>query len=177
VPGKALLRAKTLDGSVSFMIASMALSTPRDVIAQMRTYLLKLDADAGKKNNVYNILKTERSRDAVFISVGPSFDKGPTESHFYLESGSRLSFGVTIRDTNPGCSLVAYRFQMNLPEAFSPSFYRFDLNENEHDDPLLEPRCHIHAGVEEIRLPCPALTPLAVLDRIFLVIEPRLFAA
>ena len=68
----------------------------------------------------------------MFITVGPEFDKGPTESHFHLESGSRLSFGITLSETNHGCSLVAYRFQLNLLEARSPSFYRFDLNREAH---------------------------------------------
>jgi hypothetical protein len=174
VPGSAPQRAETLDGRLDSLVTSIVLPGPRDMIAQIQTYLLKQDADMGRRNNVYGIFKTQRSRDAVSISVGPSFDKGPTKSHFYLESGSRLSFGITVRETNRGCSLVAYRFQMNLPDDNSPSFYRFDLNDRKHDTPLFEPRCHVHVGIEEIRLPCPALTPLDVLDRIFLVIEPQL---
>jgi hypothetical protein len=70
--------------------------------------------------------------------------------------------------------LAAYRFQLNLPDGNSPSFYRFDLNPEAHETPLFEPRCHLHPGLEEVRLPCPVLTPLEVLDRIFLVIEPQL---
>src|ERR1017187_3895315 len=54
---------------------------------------------------------------------------------------------------------------------------RFDLNDKAHDSPLHEPRCHYHPGVDEVRLPCPVLTPLEVLDRIFLVIEPQLLAS
>lgn len=106
--------------------------------------------------------------------MGPSIDKGPTDLHFNLESGARLSFGITLREGNGRCSLVAYRFQLNLPETQSPPFYRFDLNEKGHESPLTEPRCHYHLGVEDVRLPCPALTPLDVLDRVFMVIEPQL---
>ena len=54
---------------------------------------------------------------------------------------------------------------------------RFDLNDKAHDSPLHEPRCHYHPGADDVRLPCPALTPLEVLDRIFLVIEPQLLAS
>jgi hypothetical protein len=96
------------------------------------------------------------------------------DSHFYLESTSRLSFGVTLREANGRCSLVAYRFHMQLPEGSVPSFYRFDLNDKAHQTPLFEPRCHIHPGSDDIRLPCPPLKPLDALDRIFLVIEPQL---
>ena len=138
--------------------------------------LQRQDADLGHRNNVLRILKKVESHDLTFITLGPSFDQGLTDSHFYLESGSRLSFGITLREGNRRCSLIAYRFQLNLPESQSPSFYRFDLNEKAHEKPLDEPRCHYHPGVEDVRLPCPALTPLDVLDRIFLVIEPRLLA-
>jgi hypothetical protein len=132
------------------------------------------DADLGHRNNVARVLKTFESQGLTFISVGPSFDKGPTDSHFYLESESRLSFGITLREGNGRCSLVAYRFQLNLPGTQSPAFYRFDLNDKAHESPLHEPRCHYHPGAEDVRLPCPALTPLEVFDRIFLVIEPQL---
>jgi len=88
-----------------------------------------------------------------------------------------LSFGIILRERNGRCSLVSYRFQLNLPEGHLPSFYRFDLNDKTHETPLFEPRCHFHPGLDEVRLPFPALTPLEVLDRIFLVIEPQLATA
>ena len=106
------------------------------------------DAALGHLNNVPRILKKQAKDDLTFISVGPSFDKGPTDSHFNLESGSRLSFGITLREGNGRCSLVAYRFQLNLPEGRSPSFYRFDLNDKADETPLTEPRCHYHPGVD-----------------------------
>jgi hypothetical protein len=169
-------RARNLDGSLERLLASIVLPSCRDTVAQVRTYLLKQNADMGNRNNVYGILKTGTSRDVVSVWVGPSFDSGPTESHFYLDSGSRLSFGITLRESNSRCSLIAYRFQLNLPEAQSPSFYRFDLNDKAHDFPLFEPRCHLHPSSDEVRLPIHPLTPLEVLDRIFLVIEPQLVA-
>jgi hypothetical protein len=73
--------------------------------------------------------------------------------------------------------LIAYRFQLNLPDGRFPSFYRFDLNEEPHGDPLSEPLSHVHPGADDVRLPCPALEPLGVLDRIFFVIEPHLLMA
>ena len=174
MPGRAPERAKTLDGELERWLGSIVLPPSRDTAAQLRTYLQKQNADMGNKNNVHGIFKTERSQDIVSITLGPTFDKGPTESHFYLESGSRLSFGINLRESNRRCSLLAYRFQLTLPEGAYPSFYRFDLNAKAHETPLFEPRCHFHPGVDEVRLPCPALTPFEVLDRIFLVIEPQL---
>ena len=167
-------RARTLDEALETSLESITLPASRVALAQVRTYLLDQNVEMGaRRNNVQAILKIEIDRDLVFITLGPSFDKGPTTSHFHLKSGARWSFGITLRATNQSCSLIAYRFQLNLPEAHSPSFYRFDLNSKGHHTPLLEPRCHFHPGAEEVRLPCPALTPLEVLDRIFFVIEPQ----
>jgi hypothetical protein len=174
MPSGAPERAKTLDVGIERFLAGIILPSLRDLVAQIRTYLQRQDADLGHQNNVHRILRTVESQHRTLITVGPSIDKGPTDSHFYLESGSRLSFGITLREDSGRCSLVAYRFQLNLPEHQSPSFYRFDLNDRAHESPLTEPRCHYHLGVDDVRLPCPVLTPLEVFDRIFLVIEPRL---
>jgi hypothetical protein len=172
MPGNAPERAVALDGGLQRLMESIILPSSRDVIAQIRTYLLSQNADAGNRNNVYQILKVVHSRDLVFITLGPPFDKEPTECHYYLASGSRLSFGVTLRESNGRCALVAYRFQLSLPGEQLPSFFRFDLNDKPHDAPLFEPRCHVHPGVDDVRLPCPPLAPLEVLDRVFFVIEP-----
>jgi hypothetical protein len=177
MPGGAPERARSLDGGLERLLEAIVLPSSRDTIAQVRNYLLKQAVDAGNRNNVYKILRTTSSQDVVYMTVGPSFDEGPTDSHFHLESGSRLSFGITLRESNGRCALVSYRFQLNLPEGLLPPFYRFDLNDKAHETPLFEPRCHFHPGLEEVRLPCPALTPLEVLDRIFLVIEPQLQVA
>jgi hypothetical protein len=177
MPARAHERAKTLDGATEQALQVTALPSARQLVADVRTYLLRQDADLGRPNVVYRIFRTGTSHQVTTISVGPHRDKGSTDTHFHLESGSRLSFFVELREGNGRCSLIRYRFQLNLPEGQSPSFYRFDLNEKAHETPLTEPRCHYHPGVDDVRLPCPALTPLDVLDRIFLVIEPQLLAS
>ena len=170
MPARAHERAKALDEGIEQSLAGLALPS----VAQIRAYLQGQDADLGHRNNVLRILRTFSNHGLTFVSVGPSFDKGPTETHFHLESGARLSFGITLREANGRCSLIAYRFHLSLPEGQSPSFYRFDLNDKADETPLTEPRCHYHPGVDNVRLPCPALTPLEVFDRIFMVIEPQL---
>jgi len=165
-----------LDGEIEKSLSSIILPSSKDVVAQLRTYLLRQEDEIGTGNNVYRILRTTTSRNAVIITLGPTFDKGPSDEHFHLESGARLSFGVTLKETNGRCALVAYRFQLNLPTTHSPSFYRFDLNDKLHAQPLQEPRCHIHPGLDMVRLPCPPLAPIEVLDRIFLVIESELLS-
>jgi hypothetical protein len=174
VPDKAHERAKALDESTATSLASLSLPSAREAIAQLRTYLSRREAEIRKGNNVAALLRQATSRNTVTIALGPSFDKGPTDRHFLLKSGARLSFGLTVREANGRSSLVAYRFQLNLPEIHQPSFYRFDLNEKAHAEPLQEPRCHLHPGSDQVRLPCPVLSPLEILDRIFHVIEPSL---
>ena len=117
-------------------------------MAQLRIYLLRQEAEIHHGNNVHGILRKVESRQGVLITLGPTFDSGPTDQHFHHESGARLSFGLTLREANKRCGLVAYRFQLNLPEGHAFSFYRFDLNGKRHAEPLLEPRCHIHPGLE-----------------------------
>ena len=173
MPTGAPTRARSLDERYEQSLLSFALPSVNDLVAHVRTYLRRQDAEIGHRNTIARILKVVPSYEVTSISLGPTIDKGPTDSHFHLESGSRLSFGVQVREGNGRCSLIAYRFQLNLPETFAPAFYRFDLNQKVHDSPLTEPRCHYHAGLDDVRLPCPVLSPLDVLDRIFLVIEPN----
>lgn len=170
-------RAKAHDCSIESALAALTLPSYGDLKAQIQTYLLKQNADMGTHNNVYKILRANADNDVFTISLGPRFDKGPDDSHFYLESGSRLSFGITVRGSNAGCSLLEYRFQLSLPDSHTPQFYRFDLNDKAHETPLHEPRCHLHPGTDKVRLPCPVFTPLEILDRIFLVIDPQTAAA
>jgi hypothetical protein len=176
MPAGAPERARKLDDDLGSQAVSIMLPSSRKILAWVRNYLLTQNARADGRNNVYKDLKSETSGGVVVITLGPLFDKGPTDSHFFLKSTSRLSFGITLREANGRCSLIAYRFHLHLPEGSAPSFYRFELNRRPHDTPLFEPRFHLHPGSDDVRLPCPPLSPLDVLDRVFLVIEPTLFS-
>jgi hypothetical protein len=173
MPSGGSTRAKILDDRYEQALASLALPSARDVAALVRTYLQYQDAELPHKNNALKLVKQTVSQEITSITLGPTIDKGPTDQHFYLESESRLSFGIEIRETQGRCSLVAYRFHLSLPDGMSPSFYRFDLNPKAHGSPLTEPRAHYHVAMEHVRLPSPLLTPVEVLDRIFHVIEPQ----
>src|SRR5262245_18897462 len=173
MPSGAPTRAKILDGRYEEALASIGLPPAQDVAAQVRAYLQHQDAELSRKNNALRLVKKTESHGVTSIMLGPAIDKGPTDQHFYLESESRLSFSIEIRETQGRCSLVAYRFHLSLPDGMSPSFYRFDLNSQAHASPLTEPRAHYHVAPDYIRLPSPVLTPLEVLDRIFEVIEPQ----
>lgn len=62
------------------------------------------------------------------------------------------------------------------PEARVPEYFRFDLNEGLHEDPLWEPRCHLHPGLEDVRIPLSIHNPIEILDQIFLVVLQRIAA-
>ena len=176
MPDRALSRAGDLEARLERQVAEIVLPSFREVLAGIRTYLLKRNLDNGNLNNVYQLLRERTSPDAGFISLGPEFDKGPTESHYKLSSKTRLSFGITLREANGRCKLISYRFHLHLGTARGPSFFRFDLNTRAHPNPLIEPRSHVHPGRDDIRLPFPVLTPLELLDRIFYVIGKPPFA-
>jgi hypothetical protein len=98
-------------------------------------------------------------------------DKGPTPQHFHFDSGARLSFGLTLRGVDRGSQIVSFRYHFVFPDGRSPQFLRFDLNDAPRTDPLAEPRCHLHPGLKDVRLPFPLHNPIEILDRIFFVLE------
>lgn len=168
-------RAARLDEKLQADVNQVSLPAARNVFIRVRAYLFERSQDMQTRNDVDSKLKKALNRDgSVSISLGPSIDKGPTPDHFHFDSGARLSFGITLREARSGSSLVAYRFHLHLPADRLPEFLRFDLNPEAHDAPLGEPRCHLHPGLEQPRLPVPALDPFEVLDRVFFVIEPAL---
>ena len=62
----------------------------------------------------------------------PQIDRGSTSQHFHLDSGARLSFGLTLREVERGSQVVSYRYQFVFPDGQSPQYLRFDLLEVPH---------------------------------------------
>lgn len=170
-------RAVQLENKLRDHVDEVALESPTNVFTKLRAYLIKQSDEMHVNNDVSAALKMYREQENnVLISLGPSFDKGPTSEHFYFDSGARLSFGVTLQQSASRSSLVAFRFHLHLPTGRSPEYLRFDLNPQAHADPLSEPRCHLHLGLDKVRLPLPVLGPFEILDRVFFVVEPALQA-
>ena len=76
-----------------------------------------------------------------------------------------------MREAERGSQLVEFRYHYQRPAGASPEYLRFDLNKAAHPDPLSEPRCHLHPGLENVRIPLSMHDPFEILDRIFFVIE------
>jgi hypothetical protein len=142
---------------------------------KIRGYLLKQDRRIGTKHDLERIVKYDEGPDGTFqIFLGPPIDKKQDDSFFNFPSGGRLSFSIALRKHNSSCEIIAYRFHFRFPDKHSPEFIRIDLLGKSHSDPLAEPLAHIHPGMHSVRLPCPPLTPIEVLDRVFFVLAPTL---
>lgn len=167
----ALHRAALLDRKTHTEIEQRLFPPPRKVLSDIRAYLLRRSEDMNTRNNPIQLLKFSKSNEVASIALGPEIDKGPTPEHFHFDSGARLSFGLTLRERDRGAQLVSFRYHYQLPPAQSPEYIRFDLNEAQHSDPLSEPRCHLHPGLEDLRVPMSLHDPFEILDRIFFVLE------
>ncbi|HTV55694.1 MAG TPA: hypothetical protein VMI06_12365 [Terriglobia bacterium] len=69
---------------------------------------------------------------------------------------------------------MSFRYHYHLPVGRSPGYIRFDMNPALHEDPLVEPRRHLHPGLENARIPLSLHHPLEILDRIFFTLETGL---
>jgi hypothetical protein len=92
---------------------------------------------------------------------------------FVRADGATFDFGVTIDYDSTPPSLVAYRFQIRYPGGTPVPFLRYDLNRPETQpkhDVLNEPRCHLHPGSDDVRVPSPLAHPVELLA--FMVYGP-----
>ena len=100
------------------------------------------------------------------ILGGATLDKGQATDEFFVRSdGARISFSVTVVSRRDLLETPAYRFHLRFPTGTSPSYVRFDLN-HERSDPLVEPRCHVHVGADDLRVATPLMTPLEILTKL-----------
>lgn len=167
--------AEALDAILSSLITNIKLDSPKRLFLRIQNYLVEQCRSHTSRNNVHGKIKFHPadSGGVALILLGPSIDKGPSQAHINLDSGSRLSFSIALRDRPTGSELVSFRFHLQFADGHSPPYLRFDLNSATHAKPLGEPRCHLHPGLEDVRVPMPILQPIEVLDRIFFVIERK----
>ena len=168
---RARQRAVALDSHTHVALTALWLEPPREVFTRIRGYLFRRSQEMKRGNDAYKLLSYHPSRDLAEIELGPSIDKGSTPQHFHFDSGARLSFGLTLREVGGGSQVVSFRFQFVCADGQSPRYLRFDLNKGPHADPLVEPRCHLHPGIEDVRIPFSLHHPIEILDRIFFVLE------
>lgn len=166
--------AKVLDEATERQVR--ALQLPKvSVLAKQIRVLLEDHADIHTGNNVFRLLRyiePDRSGKAAIL-LGPTFDKGPAETHFRFREGARLSFSLGLHEEGDRSRLVAYRYHLELPLGCAPAYFRIDLNEASPEFRFREPRSHWHPGRDHVRIPHPALGPVEMLSRLFEQIEPH----
>lgn len=163
--------AEALDLKTDRELAGLQLGPPHKVLSQIRAYLLRRSEEMKTKNNPIQLLRFHAADEFAQIDLGPSFDKGSTPQHFHFDSGARLSFGLTLREAERGSQVVSFRYHYTFPDGRPTQFLRLDLNDRPHPDPLAEPRCHLHPGIDDVRIPFSVHNPIEILDRIFFVLE------
>jgi hypothetical protein len=163
--------ATELDARTHQELDDLRLGLPHDVLSEVRAYLLRRSEGLRTRNNPYQLLKLRQDNGFALIVLGPTIDKGPSPDHFHLDSGACLSFGLALRVVDGGSELISFRYHYVFPAERSPKYIRFDLNEAPHHDPLVEPRCHVHPGLDDVRIPFSLYHPIEILDRIFFVLE------
>jgi hypothetical protein len=168
---RARQRAVGLDSNTERQLAEHRLDAPGKVFSEIRAYLMRRADEMATRNDPYQLLKFRRESALEVIVLGPPVDKGPTPQHFHFDSGARLSFGLTLREVERGSQLVSFRYHYAFPDGRPTQFLRFDLNDGPHADPLAEPRCHLHPGIDDVRIPFSVHNPIEILDRIFFVLE------
>jgi hypothetical protein len=164
-------RAAVFDEKIASEIAKNIPGNSTDLFIEIRAYLIRRADEMDVRNNPMKLAKLVREVDTALILLGPTFDKGPTPDHFHFDSGARLSFSLTVRDSHGSLELISFRFQYQRQDNRVPEYFRFDLNHAGHENPLMEPRCHVHPGLEDVRLPFTLLNPIEILDRIFFVLD------
>lgn len=175
IAAEAAIRAGTLDDTIEAQLRALRLEPSNRLFTRIRTHLESVAEETTAWNDVRRNLRYQRDPSGkVGITFGPRIDKGDTSTHFHLDSGARLSFGIVVQDGKDYSTLLEYRFHLQTTGEASFPFIRFDLNPRRHHACLTEPRCHLHPGLKDVRLPMPVLHPLELLDRILLVIEPQL---
>jgi hypothetical protein len=165
-------RALAVDERTNQEITNLLLGPPREVFSQIRAYLLRRADEMSERNYPHQLVKfIAEDSGLALIELGPRFDKGLEPTHFRFDSGARLSFGIILREISHRSQLVSFRYHYHLPAEGSPKYLRFDLNKVSYADPPIEPRCHLHPGLEKVRIPLSLHDPLEILDRIFFVLE------
>lgn len=115
-------------------------------------------------HEVTALMKREESDGNILIEGGVvDFRRTSEKDQFRRKDGGLFNFGVTVRE-KPALELIAYRFELRLPQGSEPRFIRFDLNRPDHDNSEAGIRCHLHPGHDDLLVPSALLAPVEILE-------------
>jgi hypothetical protein len=142
---------------------------PRALVADMRS-TLRMASDEGvlatEPGEIFKLLKNSESSDGKVLIVGGYKDFKRTGKHprFLRTDGAWFHFTLTVeRRKKKPLDLLAYDFELCLPEGTPPAFVRFDLNPRDHHNEEEGLRSHFHPGSDDFSVPAPFLSPLELL--------------
>jgi len=159
--GDATERALRLDERISVQVSNIPLPSPKQLTTEIRAYLFERAKTMQVENKIFGQLRTDKDRNGDHLIVlGPTTDKGLTAEHFVFDSGSRLSFSITVREEGKKSLLLAYRFHYQLPDGAMPAFLRFDLINRAHERASMSRAATCLLGLTKFGFQCPLSRPL-----------------
>ncbi len=150
---------------------------PEDLFDEVRTAFFKASRSDLLQSGQYQISKLLHPCEKAARGEGLAFSGGPPNRDRAHRDPDRclvrddyavLSFSVTVGQnrSRTRLELIAYAFDLWLPDGSSPGFVRFDLDDHHSEEGL---RAHIHPGNDDCRLPSPVLHPV---EAIHLLLGP-----
>lgn len=169
----ALARARELE----HRLCAAAIPLPRtavDVWEQLKAGLLRGARDERVLTPARQIGEMVKLKPEGELRKNPSFailggqkdfTRLSEDGWFKRNDGGLFNFTVTlIEHSGRGLELLAYDFELRLPEGTSPRFVRFDLNTPWHENSQAGLRSHFHPGHDDLQAPSGMMAPLELLD-------------
>lgn len=156
--------------------------TAQECFLEIRSYLIKASDQRlleQSPSDIRALLPRPSSRDAsgtFDIAVGNerNFRRTRDLPHFSRTDGAWFDFQLLVREHAGTAHILAYGFELRMPDERPFPFVRFDLNPQAHhndDDGL---RSHMHLGTDDdgFSIPAPIMSPLEILDLFLFRLRP-----
>lgn len=107
------------------------------------------------------------STHSIGISGPRNFRRDPALPHFTRHfDKARIDFQISTREHAGRVEILAYAFELILPDGDPFPFVRFDLNHDKHRNASLGLRSHLHLGTDDdgYSVPGAMLSPFEVFD-------------
>jgi hypothetical protein len=168
------LQARLVEASHSAFVAS---GSSHSLFVAIRGYLSRASDQRLLADNLQDIRSKlvisdpsstiPGSTHSIGIAGPRNFRRDPALPHFTRNSDkARIDFQISTREYDSYVEILAYGFELILPEGAPLQFVRFDLNHDRHPNALLGLRSHIHLGTDDdgYSVPAAMLSPFEVLD-------------
>lgn len=145
----------------------------RQLHHEIRSYLLKasdqrllLEAPATIRRNLLFSGPDRHGYFDVAIGTVRNFNRTKALPHFTRRDGGWFDFQLQVREEGGRADIIAYDFELRLPEGNGFDFVRFDLNPPGHENQDEGYRSHLHLNADDdgLAAPAPVMSPFEILD-------------